>query len=209
VKKRLLALVALALVSAYSFAEDSLAKILYVGSLAQVKTWMASHSFEPNAPIFADYTALMLVADRYEPTAGVEKIKATMDIYKYLISKGATEDAWSSARTGNLEAVKKALGNQPSLFTYETSGGINLFQAACHSGNLELIRFFYENQADINAPDGWGESPLIHAIRSGSAESVTYLLAHGANPNATSKNGQSPRELANALGYLTIAELFQ
>jgi hypothetical protein len=208
VKKKLLALVALALISAYSFAEDSLAKVLYTGSLAQVKAWMSSHAFEPNAPVFADYTALMLVADRYEPSAGIEKTKVTLEIYKYLLSKGATEDVWSSARTGNLPGVKKALGAQPSLFTYETSGGTNLFQAACHSGNLELVRFFYENQVDINAPDGWGESPLIHAIRSGNLDCVTYLLSHGANPGAESKDGQTPKELANALGCLTIAELF-
>lgn len=52
-----------------------------------------------------------------------------------------------------------------------------------------------------------GDTPLAYAVRSGSLDTVQYLLDHDANPNKPNGNGSTPLHLAAAGGSFLCMEL--
>jgi ankyrin repeat protein len=51
--------------------------------------------------------------------------------------------------------------------------------------------------ADVNARDQQGMTPLHHAAARGDNEMILYLVAHGADPKAVSRNGRTTVDMAN------------
>ncbi len=51
--------------------------------------------------------------------------------------------------------------------------------------------------ADVNARDQQGMTPLHHAAARGDNEMIEYLVAHGADPKAVSRNGRTTVDMAN------------
>ena len=45
--------------------------------------------------------------------------------------------------------------------------------------------------ADVNAPNGWGRTPLMHAAERCAEWNIAPLLAAGADPRAADKAGRS------------------
>src|SRR5690348_9363994 len=60
--------------------------------------------------------------------------------------------------------------------------GIALLTATAH-GDMRTLRAQLRRLGSIDAPDAFGTTPLLAAVRSGNHEAVRYLLANGANVN--------------------------
>ncbi len=92
---------------------------------------------------------------------------------------------------GDVSAIRFLLSNGESL----TSLGENLdLNGAVFHGHWRLCEFLIENGADVNFPlPDTGETPLHAALcttnRTAPDLVIQVLLAHGANPNCTTKPG--------------------
>lgn len=77
------------------------------------------------------------------------------------------------------------------------------------SDNAAALRLLRENQADINAQDSTGNTPLHLAIYFGSADAFEFLITHGADPSILSKSRHYPLEGISASAFLAsdISEL--
>ena len=88
--------------------------------------------------------------------------------------------------------------------------GVTSLALASRNGNAAIIQQLVEAGADPNDPlhaVNAGETPLMHAARSGQLEAVTVLAGIGADVNATeSWNGQNALMWAAAEGHLRIVQ---
>ncbi|MDI9639429.1 ankyrin repeat domain-containing protein [Kamptonema cortianum] len=82
-----------------------------------------------------------------------------------------------------------------------------IFPYALKSGNLDLVKVFVENGADIHAVDSHGYTALHHAASSSlkSIDIIRYLVDQGVDPNAATTWGETPLKLA--IDSAEIAEL--
>jgi ankyrin repeat protein len=101
-----------------------------------------------------------------------------------LISRGADVNAWT----------QNALHNQP------------LHAALAGNASDEVVEALVAKGADVNGGD-W--SPLHHAAANGRAKAVTLLLAHGADPKATTSQGKRVVELAAEAGHTELVNLLE
>jgi ankyrin repeat protein len=115
------------------------------------------------------------------------------EVYRHLLSRGATLDLGMACATGDLPRVRRLLDQDPSLVNrlsdyagyYLGCGAPIKNAAAC--GHLEIVRLLLERGADPNLPEE-GIAPDGHAVYSAAAkghfEVVKLLLEHGGRPNA-------------------------
>lgn len=82
--------------------------------------------------------------------------------------------------------------------------GEALRQAAA-SGDVPQLQSLQPGIADIDARDARGRTALMRATLGGHAGSVTWLLAHGADPNAADTDGTTPLQAAVAARQSAIA----
>jgi len=61
---------------------------------------------------------------------------------------------------------------------------------------------------DVNLPDSGGESPLHAAIRRREADTVEYLLEHGADPNRMNLFGYVALDVASQAGVQPGSSIF-
>ncbi len=92
---------------------------------------------------------------------------------------------------GDVSAIRWLLVQGESLASLEPDLGLN---AACFHGHWQLCQFLVENGADVNRPlPDTGETPLHAALCKQRQPRynlvVQVLLAHGADPNRTTKAG--------------------
>lgn len=75
---------------------------------------------------------------------------------------------------------------------------------ASKAGNLDSVKYFVENNANIKAYDSAGNTPLHLASSNGKLEVVLYLLQRGSDVNAINKNVSTPLHLAAKNNHLGI-----
>lgn len=72
----------------------------------------------------------------------------------------------------------------------KNSDGFPAIVIAADKRNKQLIEFLLDHGARIDAPsDGRGETALMRRVTVGDSETVTTLLAAGADPNLADKSG--------------------
>jgi len=74
----------------------------------------------------------------------------------------------------------------------------------CWKGAVDVARALLDHGADVDAGGG-GMTPLMLAASDGSLEIVDALLAAGADPAATLRNGGSALKLAQESGHADVA----
>lgn len=72
---------------------------------------------------------------------------------------------------------------------------------------VEGVRFLAELGADVNAPDEFGDRPIISASMLGNHRMAEILLAHGADPNAESQTVGRAFQCAIRSGNPKLVEL--
>lgn len=69
---------------------------------------------------------------------------------------------------------------------------IKEFMAACHDGNLNIVKQYVEQGGDIHVRTSNGNDGFSRAIYKGHIEVAKYLLENGADINAQSEKGKTP-----------------
>jgi len=109
-----------------------------------------------------------------------------MNIYQYLIQKGANTSA------------KNSQGKTPLDILYQ-----KLFRA-CKIGNLEKIKAFIE-QANLQVNRFMNRTTLLHvAAQHGHMKIFDYLIKQGANISTRDSNNLTPFELARDRGHINL-----
>ncbi len=70
--------------------------------------------------------------------------------------------------------------------------GRTILRWAAAKGNAALVRQFLDNKAAVDAPDYYGETALMVAIREEHTEIALTLINAGANVNHKNEDGESP-----------------
>ncbi len=78
---------------------------------------------------------------------------------------------------------------------------------ACFKGNIEAVKQFLADGADVNVKDKGGFTPLQWATIEGHKEIAELLIDNGADVNAKNDSGSTPLHSAASLGYKEIIEL--
>lgn len=126
------------------------------------------------------------------------------DIANYLLEKGAPLDIFVAAMLGRVEDVKRFLAEDPGLASANGVHGISILYHAALSGQVEIAELLLAHGGGQNAGHA-----LHGAVNSGRREMVEWLLDHGADPRTPNFQGKTPREVAEAKGDQTIAELLR
>ena len=66
---------------------------------------------------------------------------------------------------------------------------------AASEGRLEIVRALIENEAEVNATDKDGWTPLHLATAEGHLEDTKVLIENGADINTKKNDGKTPLEL--------------
>ena len=82
-----------------------------------------------------------------------------------------------------------------------------LHKAVCSKDNIYLIQLLLSMNAEIDAVDKNGETPLHIVVKNGSLEMIELLLDAGANPNIQNKNGETPLHIASEYEKIQAVEL--
>lgn len=102
--------------------------------------------------------------------------------YQINIKHGGDTPLLFAARAGDLESAKLLVAGGANV-NDEAAYGISAAVLATHSGNVELLRFLLDKDANPNASAA-GYTALHAAILRGNPQAVAVLLEHGAAANA-------------------------
>jgi uncharacterized protein len=105
----------------------------------------------------------------------------------------------------DIEVAAAAAPVGSGVFPIHAAAGVgygNGFAGNSHrhapDGWMPAMRYFVEElHADVNARDNNGYTPLHHAAARGDNEMILYLVAHGADVKAVSRNGRTVVDMAN------------
>jgi len=103
-----------------------------------------------------------------------------------------------AAEANNLPVARVLLAHGADV---EGGGSSPLSYAGSNGDFVEIAQFLVENGAKVNQPSPSGWYPLMTAAGRGNIKVVNYLLAQGANPNATGKYGLSALYCAAGSDY--------
>lgn len=104
---------------------------------------------------------------------------------------------WASARSGNLDAMKRYLDSGVKVEAIDPEfGGTPLLWAAV-AGRAEAIDLLVDRGANVNGPGDDGATALHAAAFLGHDKAVDVLIRRGANVNAANKRGERPLDGAS------------
>jgi len=95
-----------------------------------------------------------------------------------LVGCGKSDDIWTAAEEGNVEAVKGYLAIGVNVDERDESYGGTPLHFAAYSGN-EVVELLIANGADVNAKNQADATPLDKAIEKNRDETVSLLRKHG------------------------------
>lgn len=85
--------------------------------------------------------------------------------------------------------------------------GVRPAHAAAAGMHLDVVKLLLDRHANVNATQGGGWTLLHHAAHHGNPEFASYLLERGADPRARNDKGQTPADLASALGREDLSSI--
>jgi cytohesin len=95
-----------------------------------------------------------------------------------LVGCGKSDDIWTAAEEGNVEAVKGYLAIGVNVDERDESYAGTPLHFAAYSGN-EVVELLIANGADVNAKNQADATPLDKAIEKNRDETVSLLRKHG------------------------------
>jgi uncharacterized protein len=129
------------------------------------------------------------------------------DIIEYLLGKGAPLDLFTACVLGRRDVVEAEIAADPGRARAHGVHDLPVLYFAAIGGQREIAELLLAAGADVN--DAVPAAAPIHgAVMGGSADLVTSLLAHGADPSVPDYQGRSARQLAEAMGRPDLAALF-
>lgn len=92
-----------------------------------------------------------------------------------------------------------------SLVNDPDDSGMTPLVAACHTGQLKIVKALLTTRADPNLAEAEGQTPLIAAAEDGFASAVSLLVGARADVDTADSDGQTPLMAAAAEGYVDTA----
>lgn len=109
-----------------------------------------------------------------------------------------------------IRQIQTMIKESPDLINAKTSPA-GYAEAPLHraarNGQLLVVRFLLENNADVNVRDSQGSTPLGVAVNSGNKSMVELLLEHGADVGAQDSQQRTPLHVAAQRGFNAITEV--
>ena len=122
----------------------------------------------------------------------------------------ASDPAPTDEEEKEVRRIRELIRNSPDLINAKRLDNSRApLHAAAAKGQVIVAEFLLANGADLNAPDGSGETPLHIAVGNGHKAMTELLLARKAEPNArnNNSNGETPLMAAARNGFKSVAEL--
>ncbi|KAJ8109258.1 hypothetical protein ONZ43_g6183 [Nemania bipapillata] len=178
----------------------ALVKAAESGNVAVV-SHLLSHNANPNARNRLGQTALFVASIKGHNSVIEALVGGRADINAqdkegrspllYIASEKKSKTKWTA---GTLRLLRQ---HGADLEVHDQIGRTPLLWAATNS-NLELAKFLLEHGADVTAANNRGRTALHLSAESKDEahrdDMVKLLLSNGANPEATSDGGWTPRE---------------
>lgn len=193
--------------------ETALMLAARAGDVSTVKTLVA-HGANVNAKTRAGDTALMFAAAEKHPAVmltlieGGAEVRARTDFKKSDRAKAAPRDiseAQAKLLNKNQAIAIADIPKDGDADPPRPEGGFTPMLHAAMAGNLEGVRLLLKAGVSVDeaAPDGM--TPLILAITKHHDELALFLIAQGANTNA-SDAGFAPLHVAAATGQTAVVK---
>ena len=109
-----------------------------------------------------------------------------------------------AAAQGQVETVRRALDDDPSLLQQKDSSGFLLLHHAAYGGHVEIVDLLLARQVRVDSLGSRGETPLLLAASKGYPEVVEILLEKGADPNRAGSDGKTPLHKAAMEGHADV-----
>jgi hypothetical protein len=126
-----------------------------------------------------------------------------------LPAQDAQSRLWDSAISGDTVALLQALtdgAKVDSLDLRRNPNGRRALNWAAWNNRVPAIGILAAHGAPVNAANLTGFTPLHHAAESGSMDAALALLAAGADPARTTKDGEVAADVARRRGFAAIAD---
>jgi serine/threonine-protein phosphatase 6 regulatory ankyrin repeat subunit B len=107
-----------------------------------------------------------------------------------------------AARSGDLQAIRLLLNQNPNLVFSKGSEGSTALHYAATYGYMEIADLLLSKSADVNAKTKKGETPLHYAASGGYRDVVELLLSNKANVDARDGIGCTPLYYAATNGRI-------
>ena len=120
-----------------------------------------------------------------------------------LVGCGESDDIWTAAEEGNIEAVKQHLAAGTDVNIQDFDGWTPLHWAAME-GHKKTAELLIANGADVDLKDNLGWSALLITDHMKIAE---LLISNGADVNLKNMDGNTPLQYAAMAGQTGIAKL--
>ncbi|XP_065580525.1 uncharacterized protein LOC136040244 [Artemia franciscana] len=106
-----------------------------------------------------------------------------------------------------IDVAKILLKKEASFDINEIQGGFTSLHLSAARGHLELVNFFLQNRADVNARTDRDITPLHLAALNGHLDVVKALIQMGADVNAAVIEGCTPLHYATKKGHEHIVDI--
>lgn len=181
-----------------------------VNSCCSSSGWCALHFASCNGNATAVKALLEAGADILQKThAGFTALhlaawKSRQEVCALLINSGASLQQVAVSHSQLLDCAFHV-----QLFEKTIERGVTALHVACcccKSGSLKVLTQLLDADADINAVDANGDTPLMYSCRLSNTECAQLLLQRGANPSAKNSYEQTAVHLCCISGATAILD---
>ncbi|MDB4712937.1 ankyrin repeat domain-containing protein [bacterium] len=93
--------------------------------------------------------------------------------------KSPSESLIMAAKEGNLQSVKRSLGNSADIKAKSGKEKITALINASIEGHRKIVEFLIKEGADVNGYDVDGKTPVDYAVKNGHKEIESILRKNG------------------------------
>lgn len=127
---------------------------------------------------------------------------------EYLKQNPDETTLFKHARDGNLEALKHAKDENPSLdLNLKDHKGYSALMYAAYFNHLDMVKWLIAQNVDVNSFDKGGNSVLMGVAFKGYSDVAQTLIKAGADTEATNFAGMTALQFAQMFGRSEVIEL--
>eukprot|EP00123_Amoebidium_parasiticum_P014064 comp22307_c0_seq1/m.33118 comp22307_c0_seq1/g.33118 ORF comp22307_c0_seq1/g.33118 comp22307_c0_seq1/m.33118 type:complete len:222 (-) comp22307_c0_seq1:53-718(-) len=115
-------------------------------------------------------------------------------------------DFWDAIKDGDLQGVERYLACRPNHVDLRNALGFTPLMSAALLGHFELVAYFVDQGADLNATNFEFCTALHYAVIEDDVMIARYLIEHGADLTLRDFEGKSPIELTEDEDLLDAME---